>query len=132
MKKNRIYFIQDVFDEVSKLGYEDKAIRDLYYFIVDYLRDRILKESDVAYFFPKFGTIFLTLTGVNYTLKFVENGKNANKELYIDSLNKKKKTIETYIEKLKLEGNNSIAYFNRIFNFKYIKNKDNYEQKTQT
>ena len=126
MKKSDIVFYTDlILDKVSEdFNHDREFIEKLYYFYTEELKTRIKENDDVAYYIPKFGTIYLTLTGANYTLKELGRLKLRLDKIQpiIERTERKRDLIKEYIGKLKENGNSKIAYFDKIFNPNGIKN----------
>ena len=122
-----IYYTDLIIDKVVKdYGYDREFVEKLYYFYVDELRRNLKETDDVSYYLPNFGTLYLTLTGANYLIMNKEKSyAKRGKERYlvqIEKVKRKREVIKSYIKKLKEAGNSKIAYFDKIFNPKGIKN----------
>ena len=125
-KGDKIYYTEDIIDEVCKLGYDRELVADFYYFYSNYLKEYISNKDDIAYYIPNFGTMFITLNGISTSLytndqrssKMTEEGHQKNKDTFL----KKRDKIWEYINALKDAGNKKIAYFEKIKKKSNIKN----------
>lgn len=128
--KDKIYYTEDIIDEVVKKGYDREMVEKFIKFYTSFLRKKIETTDEVAYYIPNLGTIYLTLTGSNYTLNILNRAAASKRiinnrwhlEKLIKMLNFKQLKIKDYITKLKDLGVKKISYFDKIYSSKHIKN----------
>ena len=123
-----IYYTDHIIDKVAEeYGYDRELVKKLYYFYQRELIKKMRYNPDPAYYIPNLGTLYLTLYGVTYALKDLEElrerrGDEHKTLVFVPRYQKKREKIKEYIAKLKEAGNSKIAYFDKIFNPKTIKN----------
>lgn len=130
--ENKLYFLDDVLDELEKDGYDREMVKETYNFFLNQLKKDISTTDSVAYSLGTLGKLYYSAYGVN-SLKHKSKGQIKHKEAkggdatkekkYLEIMEKKHDRIENMLQTLKEKGVKKNLLYRRRFNFQSIKNQ---------